>query len=183
MFHLKDTPDATYKNASGLGEVITTAMAKVFERKQVTANTVRHAFNDWLSEHMKEFTDAQLREIAVDVGDTPKDLPTNLRYRIARQDNVGMTKTEIQGMLEDDAYAKELMLAGAEEEGSVAGGDVQPVSNLVMFPRIEDDGDVTGGEVQAPFDGTVWTKEEIVKRLGELEQEKARLWVMLLGKN
>jgi hypothetical protein len=135
-----------------------------------------------LSEHLKEFTDAQLREIAIDVGDTPRDLPTNLRYRTARQENVGMTKTDIQGMLEDDEYAKGLALAATEEEGSVAGGDVQHVSNLVHFPAIEEEQEESG-MVQAPFVEKVWTKEEIVKRLGELEQEKARLWVMLLGKN
>jgi hypothetical protein len=182
IFHLEEKPDQTYKDAGGLGDVITTAMFKVFGKRKVSANTVRHAFNDWLSEHMKEFTDAQLREIAIDVGDTPRDLPTNLRYRIARQENVGMTKTEIQGMLEDDEYAKGLALAAAEEEGSVAGGDVQHVSNLVHFPTIEEEQEESG-MVQAPFVEKAWTKEEIVKRLGELEQEKARLWVMLLGKN
>lgn len=101
-------------------KVIANGFKAVFSgRKGITVNTMRHIFNTWISDNITQFTDAQLQEIAVDVGDTMKNLPTNLRYRIANQENVGMDKTQIEEMIHDDDYARNVMIAGAEENASV----------------------------------------------------------------
>lgn len=144
IFHLKDDPEKTYKEAGGLGDVIQDCIYRIYKVKGKTrpsANTIRHNFGVWVTNNINEFTDEQLRQIAIDVGDTPKDLPTNLRYRIANQNNVGKTKTEILEDLEDKRQAFEMLLEAVDEGGSVAGDDPK----LVSFPNIEDvedDGDI-----------------------------------------
>ena len=116
-------------------KLISTCFKVVFNgRKGLTVNTFRHIFNSWISEHIQDFTDAQLMDIAVDVGDTKKNLPTNLRYRIANQENAGMEKTEIEGLIHDDEYARNVMLAGVEEGGSVG--------NVEQQDRVDDDNEV-----------------------------------------
>lgn len=180
IYHLVDKPDQTYKTAGGLGDIVETAFHQVFGRKKVTANTIRHAFNQWIADHINEYTDEQLREIAIDVGDTPKDLPTNLRYRMARQENVGMTKTEIQGMLEDDYYAQQLAQAGAEEEGSVAGdvGEARSVSRMEFLPRIHDEEQEESElvEVSKGFENyDSMSIADMYRRLGEIDAAKVRM--------
>lgn len=111
-------------------KVISNAFKAVFNgRKGLTVNTMRHIFNTWISDNITQFTDAQLQEIAVDVGDTPRNLPTNLRYRIANQENKDMEKTEIEGMIHDDDYARNLRMVDVGENASVGNVEQQDTPN------------------------------------------------------
>lgn len=130
IFHQETKGQADMYDENSFSKVISNCFKAVFNgRKGLTVNTLRHAFNTWVSQHIEEFTDAQLQQIAIDVGDTPKNLPTNLRYRIANQENVGMEKTQIEDMLHDDEYARNVMLAGAEENASVGNIEQQEMPN------------------------------------------------------
>jgi hypothetical protein len=146
MFYQEGKTQEDSYDENSFSKVISNNFKAVFNgRKGITVNTLRHIFNTWISEHIQEFTDAQLQEIAVDVGDTPKSLPTNLRYRIANQDNVGMEKTQIEDMLHDDEYARNVMLAGAEEGGSVGNIEHDETPNddneVVSPPPVNIDND------------------------------------------
>ena len=131
----KETGEKDEKiSEGGFSKVVATALQKVLGRKKITANTMRHAWNTWLVEHMSDFTDEQIKQFAIDVGDTPKNLPTHLRYRHANQQNVGVNKTEIVGGLQGDEYVKEMMLLEHEEGGSV--GDVGEIDeDEVVSPK------------------------------------------------
>jgi hypothetical protein len=113
---------------------------------------------------LEEFTDTQLEQIAIDVGDTPRTLPTNLRYRITQQGNRGLQVTEIQEAIHDNEYAKKVMVGGMEEGGSV--GDAGNVAEVI-------DPD----EVMSPPPAIIIPKsaDEIINRIGELHKELARL--------
>lgn len=100
-------------------KVISNCFKQVFKRNGLSVNTFRHMFNTWIAFHLNEFTDAQLQEISIDVGDTAKNLPTHLRYRIAEQMNAGIEKTEIEGQILDYDFAREEVIARAENEGSI----------------------------------------------------------------
>lgn len=113
----KDDEEAHDDNS--FSKVLTGYFKAIFKKPKLTVNTFRHMFNTHISENIQQYTDKQLQEIAVDVGDTPKNLPTNLRYRIAEQANRGMEKSQIDEQIQDNDYARNLMRAAAEEEGSV----------------------------------------------------------------
>ena len=104
-------------------KVVSNCLKQVFKRNGLSVNTMRHAFNTWIAFHLNEFTDAQLQEISVDVGDTKRQLPTHLRYRIAEQMNGGLEKTEIEGQILDYDFAREEVIARAENEGSIGQPD------------------------------------------------------------
>jgi hypothetical protein len=150
---------------------LSSAFKRVFGGKTgLSVNTFRHAYNTWVAEHIQEYNDAQLKEIAIDVGDTPKSLPTNLRYRISNADNAGMDKTEIEGMLNDADYAKGVMEAGGGEGGSVGGGNAGD-------QEIDDDNEVMS---PAPPQAIPQTAEEIIQKIGELHAQIARLQYALM---
>jgi hypothetical protein len=161
----KETGEKDEKIAEGVfSKVVATAPQKVLGRKNITANTMRHAWNTWLVEHMSDFTDEQIKQFAIDVGDTPKNLPTHLRYRHANQKNVGTEKTEIVEGLHGDKYVKEMMNE-QEEEGSV--GDIGEIDEVVS-PK-------------APINVVVDNDEEaLYRRLAELEVEKIKIMVKLM---
>jgi hypothetical protein len=144
----------------GFSKVVATALQKVLGRSKVTVNTIRHAWNTWLVEHLQEFTDEQIKQFAIDVGDTPRNMPTHLRYRHANQQNAGMEKSDIYEGVRGDEYVKKMMDQQHEEEASV--GDVD--------------------EINSPADKIVEThvdKDELYKRLGkalmEVEMLKAQI--------
>ena len=131
FFMNEDEQDEPYTDNS-FSKVLTACFKLVFKRAKLSVNTFRHMFNTYISENIQQFNDKQLQEIAIEVGDTAKNLPTNLRYRIADQNNVDMEKTQIEGQIQDNEYARNLMLAGIEEEGSVgnvAQDDVEEVAS------------------------------------------------------
>jgi hypothetical protein len=99
IFHLETgTQDQLYTD-NGISAIVATAMKEVYKRNGLQINSFRHAFNDYLVENLKEFNDNQLAQVAEDVGDTWKDMPTNIRYRLSNQNNEDMTPTEIQDNL------------------------------------------------------------------------------------
>lgn len=160
----KTQEDGYDENA--FSKFLTGAFKVVFnKRKGLSVNTLRHAFNTWISEHLQEFTDAQLQEIATDVGDTPKNLPTNLRYRIANQENKGMQKTDIEGMLYDDDYARNVMMADVGENASI--GDVQQERLNI------DDGEVVSPSPMNTANDT--SLDELYKELGRALMEVERI--------
>lgn len=181
-------PSVPYPNAGGYGKVVTAGMRKIFKnRKGLSTNAFRHNFNDWVARNIKEYNDEQLREIAIDVGDTWKEMPTNLRYRFANAENIDKSVSEINQQVQDDDYAKALMEANAEEEGSVAGDTAPPrVEDAIPMERIEE-GDEGTELMEVDAEGAVSVKE-IYTKLGEVEakimaltREKERLLKMLMG--
>jgi hypothetical protein len=96
VFHQdKADTNTQYTSTSSFGDGLTSASKLIF-KTSVGANSFRHFYNTWLSDNINEFTDEQLRKISVELGDTERDLPTHLRYRIANRLNKNLTKTEIQ---------------------------------------------------------------------------------------
>jgi hypothetical protein len=154
---------------NSFSKVISNCFKAVFNRKGLTVNTLRHIFNTWISANLQEFTDAQLMEIAVDVGDTARNLPTNLRYRIANQENVGMEKSQIENMIHDDDYAKNVMMAGAEEGGSIGNVEQQETSN-------DDNEVISPAPVNVDNDSSL---DELYMQLGKayMEIERAKLLI------
>lgn len=132
-FEIKDKqyvffPEGGSKNEpyadKSFGTAVKSALQQVMKRKKMGGvNSIRHWFNTYVGEHFNEYNDAKKKEIAIDVGDTPKNLPTNLRYAIANQANKDKSVTEIQGELGDRNRAREQADLEAEEEGSV--GEVE----------------------------------------------------------
>jgi hypothetical protein len=119
------TPSNVYDEGS-FSKVVSNCFKAVFNKRVgLTANTFRHIFNTWIAFHLNEFTDAQLQEISIDVGDTAKNLPTHLRYRIAEQGNKDMEKTEIEGAIHNYDNWRNQIMEGVQEEGST-GNAVNP---------------------------------------------------------
>jgi hypothetical protein len=114
IFHLETgTQDQIYSN--GISSVVASAMKEVYKRNKLQINSFRHAFNDYLVENLKEFNDNQLAQIAIDVGDTWKDMPTNIRYRLSNQNNADLTPTQIQGQLNDRDEGEQMYMANAND--------------------------------------------------------------------
>lgn len=130
MFYQEGKTQEDGYDENTFSKVISNAFKIVFGgRRGLTVNTIRHIFNTWISDNIAQFTDAQLQEIAIDVGDTPRNLPTNLRYRIANQENVGMEKTQIESLIHGDEYAKNLRMADVGENASVGNFQQQETPN------------------------------------------------------
>lgn len=178
VFNKEPENEEGYSADSFGGYLSKSAFPTVFnKRRGLSVNSFRHAFATWLAENFNQFNAQQHKEFAVAVGDTPKELPTNIRYMIANEDNIGLNTSEIRGALADDAYARRLADANAEEEGSVAGDVPRGVGDRQSpLEVIEEEGSEL---IEVPMGGL--TVAEITRRLGELEVEKARLLKMLLA--
>lgn len=157
---------------NSFSKFLSTCFKAVFNgRKGITVNSFRHVFNTWISEHIQEFTDSQLREIAIDVGDSPRSLPTNLRYRIANQNNKDMEKTQIEEMLVDDDYARNVMMADVGENASVGNVEQQETPN--------DDEVVSPSPVNFTSDASL---DELYKQLGKAYMEVERIKLLIANK-
>lgn len=88
-----------YSNASSFSDHIKTASKNIIQHP-LTPNDYRHSAQTEITNNLNEFTDKQLQKISIDVGDTPKDLATNLRYRIANPMNKGLNIQEINEMID-----------------------------------------------------------------------------------
>ena len=167
VFHLEDNPDMGYSENT-FSKVVSNAFKTVFKkRKGLTVNSMRHLFNTWIAQNISEFNDNKLQEIAIDVGDTPRNLPTNLRYRIANQDVAQLEKTEIEGLIHDNEYAKNVMMADKEDAASV--GDVPNSDKLNQ--------DVN--EVVSPIRDTDESLESLYAQLGRAVYEMERIKMMI----
>ena len=155
-------------------KVVSNCFKQVFnKRKGLSVNTLRHAFNTWIAMNINQFTDAQLQEISVDVGDTKKQLPTHLRYRIAYQMNAGIEKTEIEGLILDYDFAREEIIANMQQEGST-GQPVNPDEDEINSPA---------PKPQEPLQGITNDTglNELYQRLGKayIEMKQLELLIML----
>lgn len=140
------------------------------KREGVSVNTIRHAWNTWRVSHFNEFSIKQHRDWQIEVGDTPKQYPTADRYMIRNQDNVGLTKSEVVEAIEDQEYAKGLMEAAAEGEGSVMGGSVveRRAEQMEVINEVDE------SEVERDSRGNV-SKDGALRRIGEIEILMAKL--------
>ena len=137
-------------------------------REGLSVNTFRHIWQTYRLEHFAEFTINQHKEWQIEAGDLPRNYPSADRYMIRKPENVGKSKTEIVGDLADKEYAKGLMDAGAEEEGSVVGAPQREraMEQMEVINEIE----------EIEMDG----KEQLdlasaIKTLGQLEIKIAKL--------
>jgi hypothetical protein len=186
VFPKADDVTQPYAKANNLGDYLSTALFRIFKKRHLSANSIRHAFNTYLAEHIGEFTDSQLIEIANDLGDTMHDMPTNLRYRIAK-DNEGMTKTEIFGALQDDEYARGVLIAnaqGVDENASVGNGFTQAAAgggddedDEVQSPPVRDPRAANTAPVT-----TAGSTAILLQRLAEIEAERTQLYMLLIGR-
>lgn len=122
VFHLETGSQET-KYDGGFSKYISTCCQKVFNnRKNITPNTFRHLFNTYITDNLNEFNDNQLNEISLDVGDTPKNMASNLRYRHQKQVNKDLEKTTIEGIIRYRKDAIDAMNIANEDVASV--GDI-----------------------------------------------------------
>lgn len=119
-----------YTTTSGFGNNLTSASKLIF-KVPVGPNEFRHLFNTWLFENGNQFTDEQMLRFSEEVGDKPKDLPTNLRYRIANPANEGKTKTQIQKEQEFVQIAGNISADEGDSIGNVPQQDKNEVINDV----------------------------------------------------
>ena len=166
IFHKETGTQEELYSKGGFGDHVTACMKAVYGKPKLSVNTLRHAFNNWVADHIKEFDDTKRKEISVDVGDTAQNMPTHMRYRIANPEMADVEKTQIEGMLHDDAYAKKLFDANAEEGGSVANESpqMQDVEEIVS-PLVN--------EVQTTLDNT--PLNILYLKLGQATMEVERL--------
>lgn len=172
LFYPNDDQSVPYSKAGGFGKVVGNAMKKIFKnRKGLSVNAFRHNFNDWVSRNLKDFNDEKLKQIAIDVGDTFKDLPTNLRYRFATVENQDKAVSQIEEQIRDDYYAKKLYEADAEEQGSVMNEAVPSAKEVERMETINED----ESELIETSAEDTWSVPNIKGRIGEIEVEIAKL--------
>ena len=123
LYEISDASKKKEYKDLGFGTAITAAAKHVLGVSGWSCNSFRHAFDTFISQHRSEYNQEQLREISVDVGDTPKDPASNEMYRVVDPANRDKTPTEIQGDIMDRLRAREVANLEAEEEGSV--GEVE----------------------------------------------------------
>lgn len=121
-----------YSETSGYGSSLTSACKRIFNKKLI-ANDFRHAYQNWVVENLNDYTDDQLKDIAIECGDTWKDLPTNLRYRISKAKHEGKTKTQIEKERDrgEPSVGNNMEAIAEEGEGEVEQPEpVRPVPNV-----------------------------------------------------
>lgn len=179
VFNKEPENEEGYNADSFGGYMSKTAFPTVFKkRKGLSVNSFRHAWSNYLTEHFREYNGLQHKEFAIEQGDTPKAMPSNIRYTTQNQENAGLAKSEIKQGIEDDEYAKQLAEGEAEGAGSVMNEAPPRVADLVAMDRIDEEGEVSGGG--AGGEAGEMTVADITRRLGEIEVEKARLLKILL---
>jgi hypothetical protein len=142
IFHLETGSQET-KYDGGFSKLVSSCSEKVFNgRKNITPNTFRHLYNTYITDNLNEFNDNQLNEISLDVGDTPKAMASNLRYRHQNQINQDIEKTQIEGIIRYKKDAIDAMNVANEDVASV--GDIQ--DNIDTETRSVGDVD----EIQSP---------------------------------
>ena len=128
IFAKDDAHKEMYEDNS-FSKLMTSFFKVVYKRPNLNVNVFRHIYNTFIMNNTDAINEKKMKQIAVEVGDTAKDFPTNTRYRTVDPAFNDMDITEIEGMLVDDDYGRKLAIAGAEEEGSV--GNVGDGGNMV----------------------------------------------------
>ena len=138
------TQDQVYEDNS-FSNYMKACFQKVFNnRKGISINTIRHIFNNWIAENLNNFNDNQLNQLAEDVGDSPKLLPSNLRYRFQIAENEDMGRTEIEGNIQENEVIRKMVEIEREEEGSIRNDEeknddevISPISVETITEDIE----------------------------------------------
>ena len=134
------------------------------KRDGLSVNTFRHIWQTWRLEHFAEFTINQHKDWNFEAGDMPKNYPSADRYKLRKLENVGKSKTEIVGDIQDKEYARGLAEVGIEDVG-VGNKDIE------IMERIGEEEDYfVDRNDKGDFD-----MEAAIKKLGKLEVEIARL--------
>jgi hypothetical protein len=183
IFHL-ETGNQEQKYDGGFSKYVSSCSEKVFNgRKNITPNTYRHLYNTYIADNLNEFNDNQLQEISIDVGDTPKNMASNLRYRHQNQVNADIEKTQIEGLIRYKKDAIDAMNIQNEEEGSV--GDIQEAipkdKEVNKDSQFVDDVD----EIQSPAPISVSSDTELnvlYTKLGKAYMELKSLELMIQRK-
>lgn len=140
IFHLETGSQET-NYGSGFSKVVSSSSEKVFNgRRNITPNTYRHLFNTYIADNLNEFNDNQLNAISLDVGDSPKNMASNLRYRHQNQQNKDIEKTTIEGIIRYKKDAIDAMNLANEDVGSV--GDIQEQNETKSVSDVD--------EIQSP---------------------------------
>jgi hypothetical protein len=129
IFSKDDDHKEMYEDNS-FSKVMTGFFKHIYKRPKLSVNTFRHIYNTFLADNMPMINDKKWKEIAIEVGDTAKEFPTNVRYRTVNPEYGDIEKTVLEEAMIDNDYVKNLMIGDAEEEGSVGNvpqGDVDDV--------------------------------------------------------
>lgn len=159
LFYPEDKDQSVaYPDAGGYGSNVKASMMRIFKgRRALNATAFRHYFNKYLSSNIDEFNDEKLAEIAVDVGDTFKGMPQNLRYRWANEDNLDKSPTQIFSDLRRGGVV--------DGEESVMGGSVaeRNIEQMEVINEVEED-----FSIETDSRGN-FNRETAIRNLGELE--------------
>jgi hypothetical protein len=182
VFHL-ETGNQEQNYGGGFSKYVSSCCEKVFNgRKNITPNTFRHLYNTYIADNLNEFNDNQLNAISLDVGDTPKNMASNLRYRHQNQVNADIEKTQIEGLIRYKKDAKDAMNVANEDVASV--GDIQEAA-----PKDREDDDIQSvsdiDEIQSPTPVGVSTDTELdvlYAKLGKAYMEYKSIELMIIRK-
>jgi hypothetical protein len=185
LFHL-ETGNQEQKYGGGFSKYVSSCCEKVFNgRKRISPNTFRHLYNTYIADNLNEFNDAQLKEISIELGDTPREMASNLRYRHQNQVNADIEKTQIEGLIRYKKDAIDAMNIQNEEEGSVGdigeatpkdrefNNDIQSVSDI----------DEVVSPAPAPIGVSTDTQLEVLyAQLGKAYMEYKSIELMIIRK-
>ena len=139
--------DETRSKTEPLGD---TAFSKAVKKASkavlgyaLTANDYRHLAIDFVSRHIEQYNDNQIKEIANDIGDG--SVLTALRYRLAEQANKGKSTAEIHREIIEERERELQRTREMEDEGSV--GDINE-RDKESDEAVDEIGSVGGAEHQ-----------------------------------
>lgn len=175
IFHLeKGSQETNY--GSGFSKHVSSCSKAVFKRNNITPNIYRHLFNTYIADNLNLFNDNQLNEISIDVGDTPRAMASNLRYRHQNQQVAHIAeKTQIEALIRYNKDAQDAMNRQNEEEGSI--GNIENNN--------EDADEVQSPPPQPtnPINVSTDTELEVLyKKLGTAQMEVRTLELMIMRK-
>ena len=178
VFH-QEKKNQTQNYGSGFSKYVSSCCEKVYKRKNLTPNSFRHLFNTYIADHLNEFNDNQLHDISLDVGDSPRNLSSNLRYRHQNQQNEDIAKTQIEGIIRYKKDAKDAMDIQNEDVGSI--GDVQEVDD--KDNKSVSDIDEIQSPSPAPINVSTDTELEVLyRKLGDAQIQMKTIEYMILRK-
>lgn len=173
IFHLeKGSQEQNY--GSGFSKYVALCSKAVYNRNNITPNIYRHLYNTYIADNLNLFNDNQLNAISIDVGDTPRAMASNLRYRHQNQQVAEIEKTQIENLIRYNQDAVNAMNIQNEEEGSV--GNVENNEQ-----RNEQDAD----EIQSPppiIQSNDSDFDVLYKKLGVAQMEVRTLELMIMRK-
>jgi hypothetical protein len=122
---LKDG-DYIFKNTNGdmyESDAFSKQVGQAFQKvcgAKVLVNDLRHLYITFLADHIQDYNNNDLKQIAISVGDY--SILTALNYRLTQRENEDDTITQIQHKHLEKKKQQIQAIVDAEEEGSVQGG-------------------------------------------------------------